>query len=205
MVAMTAPNVFISKGYENEPALKFSENGESVQFNIGWKVYDPKAEGDSRWINMHVKAFGQVAARIKNMNLKESSCVNLYGRLDEDIWNDKNSGERKKRFVMILDNIEFAYTGSKSKDGHNTNGGGMPVQNNQYAQPQGQMATPNVSAQYAAPQGYVNQSQQGYPMQSVPQNVPQPKQAAPQPVGNAAGFVGFTGFQPYEGGNMFPV
>ncbi len=216
MVAMIAPNVFISKGYENEPALKFSEKGDCVQFNIGWKVYDPKAEGDSRWINLHVKAFGQVSTRIKNMNVKEKSCVNLYGRLDEESWIDKNSGETKKRFIMILDNIEFAYNGSKSKD---SNANGTPAQNNngQYAPgmgqiPQGQaMQQMSAQGQYvpqgyapqpqAAPQGYVNQSGQQVSQQQA-RTTPQ---SVPQPIGNAAGFAGFTGFQPYEGGNMFPV
>lgn len=208
MVAMIAPNVFISKGYENEPALKFSEKGDCVQFNIGYKVYDPKAEGDSRWINLHVKGFGQVCERIRKMNLKESSCVNLYGRFDEDVWNDKNSGEKKKRPVMILDNIEFAYTGSKSKDGNN--GSGTPAQtgNGQYAQAPGQAVPGQAMPQMAAPQGY---APQGYAPQAAPQGyyppqqqVPQ-QQAAPQPVGSAADFAGFTGFAPFEGGNMFPV
>lgn len=234
MVAIVAPNVFISKGYENEPALKFSEKGESVQFNIGWKVYDPKAENDSRWINMHVKGFGQVCERIKKMNLKESSCVNLYGRLDEDVWIDKNSGEKKKRPVIILDNIDFAYAGSKSKDGQN--GGGTPADNGngQYAPGMPQMAPQQAYAPQAAPQGYAPQQaapqqmapapqgyapqqaapqgyapQQAAPQRMAPQNAPQ--QAAPQgnstphPVGTAADFAGFTGYAPYEGSNMFPT
>ena len=191
MVAIVAPNVFVSKGYENEPALKFSEKGESVQFNIGWKVYDPKAENDSRWINLHVKGFGQVCERIKKMNLKESSCVNLYGRYEEDVWIDKNSGEKKKRPVIILDNIDFAYVGSKSKDGQS--GGGTPQTNGygQYAPEMSQMAPQQGYAPQAAPQGYVNQQQpQGFVQQGMPQmakqNVPQngtvqmPKQTAQQ-------------------------
>lgn len=220
MVSVTAANVLISKGYENAPALKFSENGESVQFNIGWKVYAPKAENESRWINYHVKAFGPVCSRIKKMNLKDGSCVNLYGRLDEDVWTDKNSGETIKRHVIILDSIEFAYTGSKSKDGANGNSGGTPIQNpnGQYAPAQGQVAPDQAAQQMAnqgqyAPQGYVqqgyaNQQQQapqGYvnQQQAAPQNAP--SQSKPQQVGSAADFAGFNGFTPFEGSNMFPI
>ena len=86
MLKVFATQVVVSKGYDNTPALRFSENGDSVRFRIGKKVYDPHAENDSRWINLPVKAFNGVCERIKKMQLKEGSFVNLIGRLDEDSW-----------------------------------------------------------------------------------------------------------------------
>ena len=38
MFKVIATDVVISKGYDGAPALKFSENGESVRFRIGKKV-----------------------------------------------------------------------------------------------------------------------------------------------------------------------
>ena len=48
MFKVIATDVVISKGYDGAPALKFSENGESVRFRIGKKVYDTRAENNTR-------------------------------------------------------------------------------------------------------------------------------------------------------------
>ena len=106
MFKLIATNVVISQGYNGAPALRFSDNGESVRFRIGKKVYDPKAENSSRWINLSVKAFGTLCERIKKMQLKDGSFVNLEGRLDEDKWTDQNTGEQKSQMVLILEDIE---------------------------------------------------------------------------------------------------
>ncbi len=116
MLKVFATQVVVSKGYDNTPALRFSENGDSVRFRIGKKVYDPHAENDSRWINLPVKAFNGVCERIKKMQLKEGSFVNLIGRLDEDSWEDKDTKETRKIMVIILDDIEYASGGGKSKE-----------------------------------------------------------------------------------------
>ena len=93
------------------------EGGDDVDF------YDPNAENNTRWVNMSVKAFGNVCERIKKMSLKESSFINIEGRLDEDIWTDPNTHEQKSQFVIILDDVEYASSGdgSKSKNGQNQN------------------------------------------------------------------------------------
>ncbi len=117
MLKVFATQVVVSKGYDGAAALRFSEKGDSVRFRIGKKVYDPHAENDSRWVNLSVKAFGNVCERIKKMQLKEGSYINLIGRLDEDSWTDQNTGENKSMMVIILDDIEYASGGGKSKDG----------------------------------------------------------------------------------------
>ena len=118
MLKLIATNVVISPGYNGAPALRFSDNGESVRFRIGKKVYDPRAENSSRWVNLSVKAFGGLCERIKKMQLKDGSFVNLEGRLDEDKWIDQNTQEQKSQMVLILEDIEYASGGEgKSKDG----------------------------------------------------------------------------------------
>jgi single-stranded DNA-binding protein len=106
-------SVVISKGFDNQPALRFSENRDSVRFKVGEKVYDKRAKDNHRWINLGVKAFGQLAQRIDKMNLKEGSYVNLSGRLDEDVWDD--NGTTRRATVVILDDIEFCYSGGNGK------------------------------------------------------------------------------------------
>ena len=118
MLKVFATQVIVSKGYDGAASLRFSENGDSVRFRIGKRVYDSREADEHRWVNISVKAFNGVCERIKKMQLKEGSCINLIGRLDEDIWKDQTTGEKKTCMVIILDDIEYA-SGGKPKDKQN--------------------------------------------------------------------------------------
>lgn len=142
MLKIFATNVVISKGYNGAPALHFSENGESVRFRIGQKVYDTRAENNTRWVNLSVKAFGAVCERIKKMQLKESSFINFVGRYDEDSWTDQNTGEQKTMPVIILDDIEYASGGGKSKENQ------KPAQQSSTPAPAESAAAPEASGNF---------------------------------------------------------
>ena len=71
MFKVIASEVVVSKGFDNKPAIKFSEKGDFVRFRIGTKVYDSRADKNHRWINVGVKAFGPLCERIRKMQLKE--------------------------------------------------------------------------------------------------------------------------------------
>ena len=96
MLKFFATDVVVSKGANNAPALKFSDKGDFVRFRIGAKVYDSRADKNYRWINLCVKAFGGLCDRIRKMDLKEGSRINLSGRYDEDTWEDEQKGGRKQ-------------------------------------------------------------------------------------------------------------
>lgn len=122
MFKVFATDVVVSKGYDNSSALKFSDDGTSVRFRIGKKVYDTRAENNTRWVNVSVKAFGTVCERIKKMQLKEGSFIHIAGRLDEDNWVDTASNEKRSQIVIILDEVEYASGGgNKSKDNQQAN------------------------------------------------------------------------------------
>lgn len=108
MLKVFATQVVVSRGYDGAAAIKFSEKGDAVRFRIGKKVYDPNAENNARWVNLAVKGFGPICERIKKMQLKDGSFVNLIGRLDEDVWEDQQTHEKKSAMVIILDDIEYA-------------------------------------------------------------------------------------------------
>ncbi len=110
MFKVFATDAVISKGYDNTSALKFSDNGESVRFRIGKKVYDSRADNNTRWVNISVKAFGPLCERIKKMQLKEGSYVHLSGRLDEESWVDADNKNRSQS-IIILEDIEYASGG----------------------------------------------------------------------------------------------
>ena len=136
MLQVFATQVVISRGYNEAPALQFSqgEKGELVRFRVGKKVYDPRAESGNRWINLSVKAFGAVCERIKKMQLKEGSYINIMGRLDEDVWEDPTTHVKKSTMVIILDAAEFCFTGSGNKQNESNMA-------SQQSQPDGPTAT----------------------------------------------------------------
>ena len=112
MLMFFASDVVVSKGYQNAPALKFSEKGDFVRFRVGQKVYDPRAEDNHRWINITVKSFDPVLVdRIRKMGLKEGSFISLSGRYDEDVWEDSTTHEKRSAMVVILDEIEYCSSG----------------------------------------------------------------------------------------------
>lgn len=118
MLKFFASNVVVSKGYQNAPALKFSEKGDFVRFRVGQKVYDPRAEDNHRWINLTVKCFdAALVDRIRKMGLKEGSFISLSGRYDEDVWEDEESREKRSMPVIILDELEFSGGGKRNGDG----------------------------------------------------------------------------------------
>ena len=135
MIKAFITNAVVSKGYNGAPALNFSENNgttTAVQFKIGHRVYDSRVESKHRYINMAVKAFGPICERIVKMKLTEGSYVNIIGRLDEETWEDE--GQKRSRFIVIAEDIEYASKGNGKANGTNGANGATP-QNGQGAAP----------------------------------------------------------------------
>lgn len=125
MLKLIVTDAGVSKGYDGAPALRFIdlEGGQCVRFRIGKRVYDSRCENNHRWINLSVKAFGEVCERIKKMKLKEGSFVNIIGRYDEESWDDQTTHEKKTAPVLIADEIEYCYSGSGQKNGQENGAG----------------------------------------------------------------------------------
>ncbi len=119
MFKVFATDVIVSKGYANQSAVRFSEDGKIVRFRIGKKVYDKNAENNSRWFNVSVKGFGPIAERIQKMQLKEGSLIHISGTLDEESWLDQSSNTTKTQTVIIIDDIDYASGSGAKKDGQN--------------------------------------------------------------------------------------
>lgn len=177
MLKVFATEAFVSKGYEGAPALRFSEKGDSVRFRIGMKVYDTRAENNMRWFNLSVKAFGSVCERVKKMQIKEGSRINLAGRLDEDVWEDSKTGEKRSTQVIILDELEYCFTGTGEKKPGD-----------------GQRAAAGSQALPASPQNGAGSSAAGSPQGAAGSSA-----AGDMP----DGFTGFEGFNAFGGGGSF--
>lgn len=129
MLKVFATDVIVSKGYENQGAVRFSDDNQSVRFRIGKKVYDKNAENNQRWVNFAVKGFGPIVERVKKMQLKEGSFIHISGKLDEESWVvDQTTGATKSQTVIILEDIDYASGGGTKKEGQNQqNGSASPA------------------------------------------------------------------------------
>ena len=107
--------VVVSKGYGSNPAIWFSEGNKCARFKVGCKIFDKQAENNTRWINFSIKAFGPMAERIDKMGLNGGSYINLSGRPDEDVWDDKDTGTTKRQPVIILEDVEYCLSGEKKQ------------------------------------------------------------------------------------------
>lgn len=117
MLKLTVTNAVVTKGYNGAPAIQMSESGSTARFRIGCRVFDKQADGNYCYLNLTVKAFGNLIKKITDMKLAAGSYVNLAGRFDEDTWTDPKTNETRKFNVVILDEIEYA-AGKPSESSH---------------------------------------------------------------------------------------
>ena len=196
MLKVVGCNVVISKGYENKPALNFyGDSVPVVRFRIGKPVYDKNAEGQKRWINFSVKAFGPMCEKIQKMKLDAGSWINISGKLDKETWDD--NGQKREDTVITIEDVEFAYSGTQNNV------------NNQAAPAVPAVATP----QAVAPQPYVPPMPTAVAPQAPPPTpTPAPPSGvaeAPPPAPDAAAsaypqsFAGNQAFDMSAGANMF--
>lgn len=107
-------DVVISNGYNKEPAVRFNDESTVFSFRFGDKIYDPKAENNTRWLNMTAKGFGNICKTVQKMKLSGGSHVTMFGKLTEEEWTD-SEGELKRRQVFVADEIFYASGGKKSE------------------------------------------------------------------------------------------
>lgn len=115
MLSITITDAVISKGYNGAPAFYSSDDGRIFSFKVGTKVYDKKAENQTRWLNFNVNAFDDVAGRVRKMNLKEGSHINLAGDFDMKPWVNRTTGEVTTWPTIKLSVIEYATPPSRSE------------------------------------------------------------------------------------------
>lgn len=110
----------VSKGYENSPAIKFNGkegNAATARFRIGERQYDSRAENHTRWMNWNLVAYGHMCERVEKMQLKEGSYINIVGRITEETFTDQQTNKEITYPLLILEDIEYAMTGSKKDNG----------------------------------------------------------------------------------------
>jgi single-strand DNA-binding protein len=130
MMMQLVTDAVISKGYGGAPAFHSSEDGRMLSFKIGCKVYDKRADKETRWVNFNVNAFDDLAERVRRMNLKEGSHINVMGNFDMKPWVNRETGEITTWPTIRAVNIEYAASALPKQDAQ-TAQKAVPVQDKQ--------------------------------------------------------------------------
>lgn len=130
MMLQLVTDAVISKGYGGAPAFHSSEDGRMLSFKIGCKVYDKRADKETRWVNFNVNAFDDLAERVRRMNLKEGSHINVMGNFDMKPWVNRETGEITTWPTIRAVNIEYAASALPKQDAQ-TAQKAVPVQDKQ--------------------------------------------------------------------------
>lgn len=101
-----------------------------LSFKIGCKVYDKRADKETRWVNFNVNAFDDLAERVRRMNLKEGSHINVMGNFDMKPWVNRETGEITTWPTIRAVNIEYAASALSKQDAQ-TAQKAVPVQDKQ--------------------------------------------------------------------------
>ena len=97
ITCMITDAVVISRGTEN--AVEYSQNNgtETATFQVGVKMYDTRYKDNYRYNNIWISAYGDAARKVKKLNIRRGSCVEMVCRMDFSVdVLDRQASEMEK-------------------------------------------------------------------------------------------------------------
>lgn len=92
------------KGKIWEPTIKTAQNGTLI-LDTSVSIYTGKdKDGNAKYMNMAVKAFRDVAADAAD-SLNKGDNVVVVGNLSQETWDDKTTGKKQYKTVLIAETI----------------------------------------------------------------------------------------------------
>ena len=106
---MSINSVVISGHCCADPDVKdFQDGGCIVSFTVGVKERKKTREGE--WVDftqfIDVKANGGIA-KLARQTLCKGTHVTIEGRLVKEEWNDKQTGQKKSRVLVVMENLDW--------------------------------------------------------------------------------------------------
>lgn len=87
-----------------QPEVKVAQSG-MVMFSANVGIYDGKDEqGKAKYMTIQCKAFKDIAEAAGN-TLANGDNVIVAGRLSQETWNDKATGKKVYKTILIIDCI----------------------------------------------------------------------------------------------------
>ena len=90
-----------------DPILKSTGNGTPIcTFSIATNRYFKKGDGFEKETSFFdVQTWGAIALVVDTK--KKGQAVSIQGRLKQESWIDKNTGQNRSRILIVANNIEF--------------------------------------------------------------------------------------------------
>lgn len=117
-MAFSFNNVSVGGNITRDIEFKTTPNGTSVA-NVGLAVNDRIKKGEE-WVEdtcfVDITVFGKLAERVSNQ-LKKGDSVIFTGRLKQDKWVDKATGQNRYKLYVIANEASFVKWG-KDRQGN---------------------------------------------------------------------------------------
>lgn len=101
--------VILMGNLTRDPELKYTPKGSAVAVfglavNRKWKAEDGTAKEEVTFLDL--QAWGKSAETIANY-CKKGSSLHVEGRLSQEVWTDKESGQRKSKTRVVVESFQF--------------------------------------------------------------------------------------------------
>lgn len=111
--------VILAGNLTRDPELRYTPKGTAVAklglaINRNWTTETGEKREEVTFID--VDAFGRQAETI-GQYLKKGRPILVEGRLKLDQWDDKQTGQKKSKLGVILENFQFLDSGSRAEGG----------------------------------------------------------------------------------------
>lgn len=101
-----------------------------IAVNRRWKSQDGEQREEVMFID--VKVFGKTAGNVQKY-LKKGAQVGIVGRLSQENWEDKNTGQKRSKHVIVAD--PFGISFGNKKDSEEGGSGGSTSQTSTSSEP----------------------------------------------------------------------
>jgi single-strand DNA-binding protein len=122
-----------------DPEMRYTPKGMAIAklglaVNRAWRTETGELKEEVTFVD--VDAFGKQAETLGN-HIKKGNPILIEGRLRLETWDDKQTGQKRSRLGVVLENFRFVGPANRSE-------GGEPVRRS--AQPQAAQAAQNQTA-----------------------------------------------------------
>ena len=111
-------NVIITGRLTKDPELRQTQKGASVA-NLSVAVSEKRANADGNSIEntvfIEVRAFNKAAENVCKY-FQKGSPILVLGKLQQDSWEDKNTGQKRSKIFLLLERFEFMGSGRQEQN-----------------------------------------------------------------------------------------
>lgn len=115
--------IFLIGNLTRNPDLRGTPGGASI-CELGLAVnrrYTSNGQEKEEVVFIDVNAWGKIAESC-HRNLSKGSQIMVEGRLTMDQWQDRNSGETRRKIIVTAENIQFLPSSNRSQSAESSSG-----------------------------------------------------------------------------------